>query len=260
MTTRPVPSYERPMLNARPFTARRLARGSGPLYRQAAAQLRAAIAGDRIALGAELPTEAALARGFDVSLISVRHALRELEQEGLIRKRAAKAAVVVASTPRQPAVRPLNSIEDVVAATSGGNLRITSYGPRRAPEAAAAFGLDAAIELYCLRGRLLIEGAPLSEITIYFPPEIGARLNRADFDDVVVFRSVERRLGIRLEGARITVTAELADAALARALDIEEGDPVLVNRMLWRGPDGTPVELTIARHRADRYSLSYDFP
>ena len=107
---------------------------------------------------------------------------------------------------------------------------------------------------------MLIESEPLSEITIYFPPEIGARLTRADFDDVVVFRSVERRLGIRLAGARITVTAELADAALARALDIEEGDPVLVNRMLWRGPDGAPVELTIARHRADRYSLSYDFP
>jgi GntR family transcriptional regulator len=248
------------MPQSRSFSARRLARGAGPLYRQAAAQLRAAIAAERIPLGTELPTEAALARGFDVSLITVRHALRELEQDGLIRKRAAKAAVVVASTPRPPAVRPLNSIEDVVAATSDADLRITSYGPRRSAEAASAFALDPATDLHCLRGRLLVDGEPLSEITIFFPPDIGARLTRADFDDVVVFRSVERRLGIRLEGARITVTAELADAALARTLDIEEGDPVLVSRMLWRGPDGAPVELTIARHRADRYSLSYDFP
>ena len=253
MTSRPGSAYERPMPNPRPFAARRLVRGGGPLYRQAAAQLRAAIASERIALGAELPTEAALADGFAVSLITVRHALRELEQEGLIRKRAAKAAIVVATRPRPPAVRPLNSIEDVVAAASGGDLRIASYGPRRAPDAAAALGLDAATELYC-------EGAPLSELTIYLPPAIGARLSRAEFDDVVVFRSVERRLGIRLEGARITVTAERADAALARALDIEDADPVLVSRMLWRGPDGAPVELTIARHRADRYSLSYEFP
>ena len=270
MTSRPGSAYERAMPNPRsfvappfvapPFVAHRLVRGGGPLYRQAAAQLRAAIASGRIALGSELPTEAALACGFDVSLITLRHALRELETEGLIRKRAAKPATVVATLPRPPAVRPLNSIEDVVQAASGGDLRIASYGPRRAPEAAAAFGLDAAAELYCLRGRLFIGGAPLSEVTIYFPPAIGARLTRADFDDVVVFRSVERRLGIRLEGARITVTAERADAALARALDIEEADPVLVSRMLWRGPDGAPVELTIARHRADRYSLSYEFP
>ena len=248
------------MTQPRGFSAKRIARGASPLYRQAAVQLRAAIAAERLALGAELPTEAALARGFNVSLITVRHALRELEQEGLIRKRAAKAALVVASAPRPPAVRPLNSIEDVVAATTDADLRVASYGPRRFAEAAAAFGLDPAATLYCLRGRLLVAGKPLSEITIYFPPGIGARLTRADFDDVVVFRSVERRLGIRLEGARITVTAELADAALARTLDIEPGDPVLVSRMLWRGTDGAPVQLTIARHRADRYSLSYDFP
>ena len=117
-------------------------------------------------------------------------------------------------------------------------------------EAAEAFGLDPALPLHCLRGRLLVDGTTLSKITIFFPPAIGERLSRADFDDVVVFRSVERRLGIRLSGARITVTAERADAALARSLDAEEGDAVLVSRMLWRGEDDTPVELTIARHRA----------
>ncbi len=252
--------YDSGMNASRPFVARRLSRGAGPLYRQAAAQLRAAITGERIGVGTELPTEAALADAFTVSLITVRHALRELEQEGLIRKRPAKAAVVAASAPRPPAARALNSIEDVVAATEGAELRVSGYGRRRSAEAAAVFGLDSGEELYCLRGRLIAGGGPLSEITIYFPPTIGARLTMADFDDVVVFRSVERRLGLKLSGAHITVTAERADAALARALDTEEGAPVLVSRMLWRAEDGSPVELTIARHRGDRYSLSYDFP
>ena len=239
---------------------RRLHRGDGPLYRQAAAQLRGAITQGRIAVGTALPTEAALAAGFVVSLITIRHALRELEAEGLVQKRAAKPALVASAIPRLPAPRPLNSIEDVVAATAGAKLHIAGYGKRRSAEAAASFGLDPAIALHCLRGRLFAEGVPLSEITIFFPPQIGARLVRADFDDVVVFRSVERHLGIRLAGARITVTAERADAALAHALETEEGAAVLVSRMLWRATDGTPVELTIARHRADRYSLSYEFP
>jgi GntR family transcriptional regulator len=243
----------------RPLT-RRLSREHGPLHRQATAQLRGAIIQGRLALGAELPKEAELAAGFGVSLITVRHALRELEAEGLIRKRPAKAAIVISATPHLPAPRPLNSLEDVVNATQGARLAIASYRPRRSPEAAEAFGLDPALPLPCLRGRLVAGRTPLSEITIYFPPAIGERLSRADFDDVVVFRSVERRLGIRLTGARITVTAERADAALARALEAEEGDPMLVSRMLWRGEDGAPVELTIARHRADRYSLSYEFP
>jgi GntR family transcriptional regulator len=83
-------------------------------------------------------------------------------------------------------------------------------------------------------------------------------MERADFDDVVVFRSVERHLGIRLTGARITVRAEAADEALAELLDYEVGAPVLVNQMLYYGPDGAPVELTVAQHPADRYSLTYD--
>lgn len=245
---------------ARRTLTRKLNREDGPLHRQVTAQLRGAITEGRTAVGAELPKEAELAAGFGVSLITIRHALRELEAEGLIRKRPAKAAIVVSATPRLPAPRPLNSLEDVVAATEGARLAIATYGLRRSDEAADAFGLDPAIPLHCLRGRLLVDGTALSEITIFFPPAIGARLSRADFDDVVVFRSVERRLGIRLSGARITVTAERADAALARSLETEEGAPILVSRMLWRGKDGTPVELTIARHRADRYSLSYEFP
>ena len=43
-----------------------------------------------------------------------------------------------------------------------------------------------------------------------------------------------------------------------RLLDYETGAPILVNRMLYYGPDAAPVELTIAQHRADRYSLTYD--
>jgi GntR family transcriptional regulator len=247
------------MKHASKRLTRRLQRADGPLYRQAARTLRAAITGGELPVGAELPTEAELAAGFGVSLITVRHALRELETEGLIRKRAAKAAIVVERAERAPAARPLNSLEDVIAATRNAKLLIAGYGKRASAEAAAVFGLDPGTALHCLRGRLLVDGLPLSEITIFFPPRIGARLSRADFDDVVVFRSVERRLGIRLTGARITVGAELAGGRLARALNYEEGGPVLVSRLLYRAEDGAPVELTIARHRADRYSLTYDF-
>jgi GntR family transcriptional regulator len=239
--------------------AHRLVRANGPLYRQAAEHMRASITGGRLRVGAELPAEAELAAGFGISLITVRHALRELEAEGLIRKRAAKAAIVAADTPRLPVARTMNSLEDAIAATRGARLDISSYRKQRSAEAAAAFGLDAAAALHCLRGRLWSDEQPISQIFIFFPPHVGARLTREDFDDVVVFRSVERRLGLRLGGARITVSAELADAALARALDYEAGRPVLVSRILYCTGDGAPVELTIARSRADRYRLTYDF-
>jgi GntR family transcriptional regulator len=240
-------------------SARPLDRAEGPLYRQAADLLRAAISGGKFSVGAELPREAALAEGFGVSLITIRHALRELENEGMIRKRPAKTAVVAGGAGLMPGARDLNSLEDIIAATRDARLEIADYAPRRSAEAGRALGLDGRKMLHCLSARLLIADKPLSDISIYFPPDIGRRLGRADFDDVVVFRSVERRLGIRLSGARITVAAELADAALAKKLDYVEGGAVLVNRMLYLDSADRPVEFTIARNRADRYRLSYSF-
>lgn len=221
--------------------------------------MRGAIGTGRLPLGSALPTEGALARGFGVSLITVRHALRELEADGLIRKRPAKTAIVASLEPRLPAARPLNSLADIVAATEGARLEIFSYGEATGAEAAGVFGLPGETMLFCLRGRLLLEEAPQSEVAIYFPPDIGRHLARADFDDVVVFRSVERRLGIRLAGASITVSAELADAALARRLDYVVGGAILATRMVYVDEQGRPVEVTIARHRADRHRVAYAF-
>ncbi len=244
------------MPDASSLLATPIDRAGGPLYRQAAASLRAAIGSGRVPVGTALPAEAELAAGFGVSLITLRQALRELEAEGLISKSAGRTAVVAASEPRS--TRALNSLEDIVASTRDAQLEILTYTPRPSPEAARAFGLGAGTRFPCLHGRMLVAERPVSEISIFFPPAIGRRLQRADFDDVVVFRSVERRLGIRLSGARITVAAELADAALARVLGIAEGAAVLANTMLYRDADGVPVELTIARHRADLYRFSYE--
>lgn len=230
--------------------------GASTLYRQAAERLRAQIASGELRVGESLPSEGTLAERFGVSLITVRQALRELQDEGLILKRAAKPAIVAAAEPL--AARMLNNLGDVIAATHGGRLEIFSYAPRRSARASHVFGLPPATACPCLHGRMLQDHQPISEITIYFPPEIGSRMSRADFDDVVVFRSVERRLGLRLAGARVTVTAELADPALAGLLDVAPGSAVLTNTMLYHAQDGSPVELTIARHRADRYSLSYE--
>ena len=97
----------------------------------------------------------------------------------------------------------------------------------------------------------------MSQIT-FFPPEIGSRLNMADFDDVVIVRSVQRHLGMRMAGARITLRAKFADEETTRDLDYAVGEPILTMQMLYRTAEGRPVELTIAKHRADRFSITYD--
>ncbi len=240
--------------------ARVLSREEGPLYRQLAAILRQPIVSGDLAPGMALPREADLAGRFEVSLITVRQALRDLESDGLIKKRAAKPAIVTAPDERGGSSVGFRSFVEIAASTKDRRLEIHSYRKERSRVAAKAFGLGPDAPAYCLRATLFLRDEPAGETHIYFPPAVGARLKRADFDDVVVFRSVQRHLGITLSGARITVRAEAADPSLARALDYAVGGPVLVIEMLYSAADGTPVELTINRNRADRFSLTYDAP
>jgi GntR family transcriptional regulator len=248
-----------PMSPLSPFApkARLKDRSSGPLYRQLTQHLRQSITHHNLPAGHELPTEAQLAQSFGVSLITVRQALRDLEADGLIRKRAAKAAVVATTNPRPRPSHDLNSLADLVAITAGSRLEIASWRVEQSVLAREVFNLAANEPCPCLRARLIVQGVPQASIVIHFPPAICSRLRRRDFDDVVVFRSVQRRLGIHYAGARITVRAECADARLARLLDCEPGSAILVNQMVYLSSDKVPMELTVARHRADLYSVSY---
>jgi GntR family transcriptional regulator len=242
------------------FMPRVLSREDGPLYRQLLGILKEPIVNGALPPGTALPREADLAERFGVSLITVRQALRDLENDGLIKKRAAKPAIV--SVPPAPAMPSFafRSFAQIAESTRGRALEIHSYRKERSATAAAAFGLKASETCHCLRATLHQKDGPTGQTTFYFPPSIGSRLKRTDFDDVVVFRAVQRHLGIQLSGARITVRAEVADEALAKALDYTVGGPILVIEMLYLSTDGEPVELTINKNRADLFSLSYDAP
>ena len=242
------------------FAMRVLSRDDGPLYRQLLAILRAPITDGRLSPGTSLPREADLAERFGVSLITVRQALRDLESEGLIKKRAAKPAVVAGPQEGRKRSFGFQSFAEIAASTRDRRLDIHSYRKERSTTAAKAFGLPADEPMPCLRATLYLKDVPTGQTTFYFPPAIGAQLKRSDFDDVVIFRSVQRHLGIKLSGAGITVRADVADQKLAEALDYEVGGPILVIEMLYRSADGEPVELTINRNRADLFSLSYEAP
>ena len=236
-----------------------LLREQGPLYRQLASRLRAPIDAGLLAPGSALPKEAVLASEFGVSLITVRQALRDLEGEGLIKKRTAKAAIV--ATPHQGSkTLEFQSFAAIAASSIDRRLVIKSYRKESSVLACEVFALPPGTLCYCLRAVLLLNEQPITQSTFYFPPVIGSRLKRGDFDDVVVFRAVQRHLGIKLSRAQIKVRAELADESLGLALDCAPGAAILAMEMLYFSSAGEPVELTLSKNRGDQFSITHNAP
>lgn len=239
---------------------RPLARSHGPLYRQLADILREPIASGAFPVGGELPKEASIAEHFGVSLITVRQALRDLEADGLIKKRSAKPAVVTARAPSVNLSWNFKNFADMATFTKDAKLKVKSYRKEAAPALQRHFGMAKDEAGYCLRSVLSVGAQKKAQITTYFPPDIGAHFRKEDFTDVLIFRSVQKHLSVRMAVAHVTVRAEIADEALAADLEIAEGDPILTVEMLYQSADQRNIEFSIARHPAGLFSITYDAP
>jgi GntR family transcriptional regulator len=239
---------------------RLLARANGPLYRQLADVLRDPISTGAFPVGGELPKEATIAERFGVSLITVRQALRELEADGLIRKRSAKPAVVTARAPSVNLSWTFKNFADMAAFTRDAQLKVKSYRKETAPVLQRHFGMAKDEAGYCLRSVLAVGKQKKAQITTYFPPDIGSQFTKADFNDVLIFRAVQRRLNIRMAVAHCTVRAEIADETVAADLNVAVGSAILAVEMLYQSSDQSNVEFSIARHPADMFSITYDAP
>ncbi|TGV95963.1 UTRA domain-containing protein, partial [Mesorhizobium sp. M2D.F.Ca.ET.145.01.1.1] len=133
-------------------------------------------------------------------------------------------------TARNPSVNlswKFKNFADMAAFTKDAKLAVKSYRKEVSPVLQRHFGMAKDEAGYCLRSVLSIGEQRKAQITTYFPPDVGARLKREDFSDVLIFRSVQKHLGLRLDVAHVTVRAEIADEAVAADLGIALGGAVL---------------------------------
>lgn len=95
-----------------------------PYYKQMYNQLSRSIREGRYALAANLPTERQLCDSFGVSRHTAREALRQLEQNGLIKRRQGSGSVVIATTPSVRYEQSIQSIDDLMQQGSASRLQV----------------------------------------------------------------------------------------------------------------------------------------
>ncbi len=235
-------------------------RGGGerqPLYTRVYEAIRDGIAVGEWTPGDNLPTEADLCARFDVSRITVRHALQLLRQDGYITTQAAKPAVVVSRRSGGASFGKVDTLDDLIAVASDAALEIRSWRPESSPEAARIFGLLAATPLHCLTSLLMRDRKPFARSRIFFHPTAGSKLARKDFGDVIVFRTMQRVLGMRIMDVKMTVWAEAATAEDAADLGVAAGAPMLCTRLVYRTVRNAPVEVAYTRYPADAYTVTH---
>ncbi|MEM1046100.1 MAG: GntR family transcriptional regulator [Pseudomonadota bacterium] len=230
-----------------------------PLYHQIYVVLRNRIVSGQIEPGARLPGEQDLAETFGVSRITAKRALNELATSGLVIRERGRGTRVVPSPPR-PAVRTalegwLENISLMGVATDATVLEF-DYVPATKEVAEALDLAEGDSVQRAVRVRSLA-GESLSYLTTWLPREIGEAFDADDLQRLPLLHLLERG-GIKVSAARQTVTATLADPAVAAALAIDAGAPLLEVSRIVSDTAGRPVEYIRVLYRPDRYQFEMD--
>ncbi|MEN3293377.1 MAG: GntR family transcriptional regulator [Burkholderiales bacterium] len=227
-----------------------------PMYHQIYLILKEELAGVRDPQQ-PLPSELELASRFKVSRITMRKALDQLVQEGLIYRRRGlgsfvKEAVTTAGSERK------GLLENIIRMAGKTTVRVLSLEVVPASAAvAAALGLnagDGVVKAVRLRS---MKNDPVSHITTFVPEQFGACLQRAALAKKPMLGLLEES-GIDIATASQTVTARLADTTVAGLLQIDVGSALLAVNRVVRDAEGRAVQLLHGLYRPDRYEYRMD--
>jgi DNA-binding GntR family transcriptional regulator len=220
-----------------------------PLYHQLATGIEAAIRSGEQAVGSYLMNEIDIAARFGLSRPTVRQAIGELVNAGLVtRQRGVGTRVVNPSIARPVA---LTSLYDDL--TKGGQKPTTVVVKLKSAKAPAElreqFGSATVWELE--RVRSTADG-PLAWMHNWITGDVQLTEEGLSRDGLY---AVLRAQGVSFDNAVQRVGAETAGRSVARHLDIKPGAALLTLHRLAYDLSGALIEIGDHKYRADRYYI-----
>jgi len=225
-----------------------------PAYRRIQYALQKRIEGGQLQPGDAVPSERELARSFAVSLMTARHALAELEHEGLVDRR--RGAGTFVAPPKVHFNRLVSFTEQMVSRGLPARSRILFVGPvEENQEAAARLSLPPETRLLKIE-RLRQSGEqPFALESCYLPAREFARLENYPLERRSLFAILERDYGVQLSYADEEVDATAAGARTASLLKIAAGAAVLRIRQAIFSTEGKATMYVVGFYRSDRHTL-----
>lgn len=230
-----------------------------PLYRWVEDDLLTQIEEGQWEPGQALPTERELCDRYDVSRITVRRAIRELETSGYVRRFQGKGTFVSRSRIKREMGHLISFSQEMRAQGRTPSSRLLNLQHCPADHAIASLLQIQKGEPIWIVERMRLaddEVVSLSTSYLHLPPD--AYLTPLELNTEQSLWLLLEQKGIQITEGSTIVSAIVADAHHAGLLEVEEGDPLLVmdgvNYAIAEHP--VPVEAFQIISRADRYQYS----
>lgn len=228
--------------------------GPVPLWYQISSRLEQAIADGRLTAGDRIENEVALGERLSLSRPTIRRAIQELVDKGLlVRRRGIGTQVVHGSVTRRVALTSL--FDDLAESGQVPTTRLLLHEVVAADAAVAgALSVPVGTDVARVRRLRLADGVPVALLENHLPLEI-AELSTAELGEHGLYQLLRDR-GVTMKVAEQRIGARAATDAEAELLEIEPRDPVLTMTRTAYDDSGRAVEVGTHCYRPDLYSFS----
>jgi DNA-binding GntR family transcriptional regulator len=227
--------------------------GPIPLYYQVASRIETAIVDGTVPAGARIDNEIALGERLGISRPTVRRAIQDLVDKGLlVRRRGIGTQVVHGEVTRKVELTSL--FEDLSSANRTPSTTVVLRDRIEATESIAErLGVPAGSPVLHVRRVRLADAVPLALLENYLPQEF-LDISEADLAQFGLYQLLSAR-GVDIRVARQRIGARSATAEESKVLDIDRHSAVLTMDRVAFDSNGRAVEFGHHSYRPDLYSF-----
>jgi GntR family transcriptional regulator len=223
-----------------------------PLYTKVVRQLEAEIAQGGAGPGDRLPGERELCKHFEVSRVTVRRALAELRDRGLIEPDGTRGWFVTSNALGEPnALMSFSEMARSRGLVPGSRVLGAAVRPATMDEA-EALRIAPGTELFDLERVRLLDGVAVALEHSRLPLHVAPALPAADLAAGSLYEAL-RRAGIVPASADYVLQAVAAEPRQAALLEVKRGAALLMATATSHDTKGKPIELSCSIFRGDRY-------
>ena len=225
-----------------------------PAYQRIQKVIRLRIELGELKPGATVDSERELAKRHKVSLMTARHALAELQREGLVERHPGAGTFVA---PPKIHFNKLTSFTENMASRSlsAQSLVLSTAVVDGDHDIAARLALPPGSHLLVIKRIRQAANEPFALETCYLSAEDFADVVNAPLEKLSLFALLEREHSLQLAHADEEIDATAADAKTAELLEIPKGAPLLRIRQIIYSTQGKAVLYVLGLYRSDRHTL-----
>ena len=226
-----------------------------PRHEQISNWLRKAIEGGEFSPQDKLPSESEIGKKFDVSRVTVRHALRTLENEGLIYRKQGLGSFVSKEQIHQPLVRLEDFMEEMKKAGLKASSDVISFQQTKSTQAIGkVLEVETGSPLMRLDRVRLGNEIPIAFDVTWLPMFYGQLLNDHNLENDTIYNILEKVYQIPIVSGRYRISAVNADAYISDHLKVKKATALLLIERISRTIGRKKVYFQQRYYRTDRMS------